>query len=211
MSKKKKNDSAFGLEYLAIYNDTARILRTEFDRNDRAQIVDWALDYELDGIVPDLTNVSRDMRIMFKMIKNNVDACVKKREERSETYRNNANAKKDKQNDIQQNTDNFNPDFELVPDDDLDQHLEYSVPCTDGEYFFTLREIRKFEDCFRGVNVRYQLEKFRNYLTNEHPEKQTSTTGVYNHTLNWLKGAFKDTKQTVDAPTLEGSETPWLE
>ncbi len=192
-------DNALGLDFLALHPDIMRLLRDQFTSEERIQVLDWVFTYVLDGNLPDLDDAQRDLKIMFLLIQSRVDAAVRRKQESAEASRENGkkggrprkNASQNAEPAADQNTN-------TESSGDLNASSGYKVPCTDGEYIFTLGEIKRFEECYPAVNVRDQLERLNDHLIKQ-PEKRTTKADLPAYARNWIaKGTT--TRPTPTAP-----------
>ncbi len=196
-------DNALGLDFLALHPDIMRLLRDQFTSEERIQVIDWVFAYVLDGNLPDLDDAPRDLKIMFLLIQSRVDAAVQRKQESAEASRENG---KKGGRPRKNATQNVEPDTDQSANtessDDLNASSGYKVPCTDGEYVFTLGEIKRFEECYPAVNVRDQLARLNDHLTKQ-PEKQTAKVDLPAYARNWIaKGT--PARPTPTAPNKGG-------
>lgn len=180
------NDSALGLDFLALHPDIMRLLRDHFTSEERGQVLDWVFAYVLDGNLPDLDDAPRDLKIMFLLIQSRVDAAVQRKKESAEASRENGKkGGRPRKNATQAVEPDADQSTNVESSDDLNTSSGYKVPCTDGEYVFTLGEIKRFEECYPAVNVRDQLERLNDHLLKQ-PEKQTCKADLPAYARNWI-------------------------
>ena len=201
-----------GMEYLALFNDV-NLMLLKFDDAECGKLVKMAINYELNGVKPNLEECPRELAMFYQFIEMSIDAAVAKRSKKAETNRENGlhggrppKAKSDDVTADQNASQSETPELPANPTG----FSRFKLACTDGTYILTNDEIERLKDCYKEIDVEEQMARFAWHL-DQNPGKrdtiQRTRTVFLTNWMNKAKPIANPETNSTNTPTVYADES----